>query len=182
MDEDRGIGKGGKIPWHISADLKRFKALTMGHPIVMGRKTWESLGRALPGRTNIVMTRRQGYRAEGAVVVGSLEEALAAAAKADAEVHVIGGSAIYRLALPLADRIQLTHVSGTHGADSFFPGFEGEFKEVGTEAAEDGGYRIRYVRYERIGKAKAKEALTRFASGNRLKPVAEDRSRPSKTP
>lgn len=150
MDEDRGIGKGGKIPWHISADLKRFKALTMGHPIVMGRKTWESLGRALPGRTNIVMTRRKRYRADGAILVGSMEEALTEAAAAGAEVYIIGGSAIYQLALPLADRILLTQVSGTHGADSFFPEFEDDFKKVRSDEAKDGDHKLRYVDYERI--------------------------------
>ena len=150
MDEGRGIGKEGKIPWHVSADLKRFKALTMGHPIVMGRKTWESIGMPLPGRTSIVITRQDGYRAEGAVVAGTVEEALAEAAKRDTEAYVIGGAEIYGLVLPSADRILMTRVSGTHDADTFFPEFEDAFKEVRSEEVEDGGHRLRYADYERI--------------------------------
>lgn len=182
MDDDRGIGKAGRIPWHVSTDLKRFKALTMGHPIVMGRKTWESLGRPLPGRTSIVITRQPDYVAEGAVVVSSFEGALMEASKLDGEAYVIGGSAIYRLAIPLAERIQLTHVPGTHEADTFFPEFEESFRETQAEQVEDDGRPIRFVEYERVRKAQVREALTRFVSGNRLDSVAEDRGRPSRRP
>jgi dihydrofolate reductase len=125
---DGTIGRSGGIPWHLPADLARFKRLTMGHPIVMGRKTHESIGRALPGRRNIVITRQRDYRAEKCEVVGSLDEALARAG--DGEVFVIGGAEVYREALPRASRIYLTRVEGEFQADRFFPGIGGKWREV----------------------------------------------------
>ncbi|HVN43130.1 MAG TPA: dihydrofolate reductase [Steroidobacteraceae bacterium] len=119
-DEHGGIGWQGRLPWHLPDDLKRFKALTMGRPIVMGRKTWESIGRPLPGRLNIVITRQPGFHAEGARTAGSLAEALAVAGGAE-EVFVIGGAEIYALALPLAGRIHLTRVHATFDSDARFP-------------------------------------------------------------
>jgi dihydrofolate reductase len=116
---DGAIGRDNRIPWHLPADLARFKRLTMGHAIVMGRRTHKSIGRPLTGRRNIVITRQRDYRAEGCEVVGSLDAALAAAG--DGEVFVIGGAAIYREALPRASRIYLTRVEGTFEADTFFP-------------------------------------------------------------
>jgi dihydrofolate reductase len=102
------IGNNGLIPWHISDDLKRFKALTLGHTVVMGRKTWDSLPRQpLPGRVNVVVTRQKDWRADGAVAAHSLDEAMAYASGA---VMVIGGAEIYQRALPLATRIELTEV------------------------------------------------------------------------
>ncbi|HMR66677.1 MAG TPA: dihydrofolate reductase [Anaerolineae bacterium] len=101
------IGRDNQLPWHLSADLKRFRALTMGHHILMGRKTFESIGRPLPGRTNIVIPRQPDFRAEGVVVTHSLAEALALAADDD-QIFVVGGAEIYRQALPQADRIYLT--------------------------------------------------------------------------
>jgi dihydrofolate reductase len=120
MARDRVIGRDGKLPWHLSADLKRFKALTMGHHIVMGRKTWESIGRPLPGRTSVVVTRNASYAAAGAHVAASFDSALALAHD-DSEVFVIGGGQIYRQALPLADRIYLTEVDAEYPGDTFFP-------------------------------------------------------------
>lgn len=117
------IGKDNALPWRLSGDLKRFKALTMGHPIVMGRKTWESLGRPLPGRSNIVITRDKDYRAEGAVVVQSVDAALAAA-QDTAEVFVIGGAEIYQLTLPRAGRLQLTELDADFDGDVRFPEFD----------------------------------------------------------
>ena len=130
-----GIGKNGEIGkangllWHLSSDLKRFKEITMGHPMIMGRKTYESIGRPLPGRTSIVMTRNPDFRPEGVVVVtGDIREALEVAKKLDDEVFVIGGGGIYQQALPLADRIYLTRVwADFPEADTFFhypEGFE----------------------------------------------------------
>lgn len=122
MGESRVIGAGGKIPWHLPADFAHFKAVTMGHPIIMGRKTFESIGHALPGRTNIIITRDAGYRAEGCLVAGSLEEALAFAKKENAhEAFVIGGEQIYRAALGMADTVYLTKVKGEFKGDAFFP-------------------------------------------------------------
>ena len=114
------IGAGGKLPWRLPADLKRFKAITLGHPILMGRKTFESIGKPLPGRTNIVITRQRGLEACGATVAHSLEEALQICEGQD-EVFVIGGAEIYKQALPLADRIYLTHIDQDFEGDAFFP-------------------------------------------------------------
>jgi len=122
-DERGAIGRDGGLPWRLPNDLQRFKALTMGKPIVMGRKTWESIGRPLPGRQNIVITRQPGLPAAGATVVAALEEALAVAGGA-AEICVIGGAEIYRLALPLARVIHLTRVHAVVEADTFFPPLE----------------------------------------------------------
>jgi len=141
MGENRVIGGSGHIPWHLPADFKHFKELTMGHSIVMGRKTFESIGRALPGRTNVVMTRDMNYRRDGVVVVASPEAALAAAAAADGadEVFVIGGAEMYNRFLPQAERIYLTRVHGAFEGDTFFPGLgDGEWQLTSTvENAKD---------------------------------------------
>lgn len=124
------IGKDGAIPWHIGADLQRFKALTMGHPIVMGRKTWDSLPRKpLPGRTNIVITRRQDWRADGAQVAASPQAALAG----QGDVFVIGGAEIYRALLPLADRIELTEVDAAFDGDAHFTFDRSSWNEIARE-------------------------------------------------
>lgn len=114
------IGAEGDLPWRLSDDLKRFKAITMGKPIVMGRKTWDSIGRPLPGRQNIVITRQAGFVAEGCDVVASAAEAIAATAGAN-EVMVIGGSQVYSLFLPNAERLYLTRVHAEVAGDAFFP-------------------------------------------------------------
>ena len=129
------IGKNGALLWQIPEDLKHFKALTSGHPVVMGRKTWESLPekfRPLPGRVNIVVTRQAGYRALGASVAKSLDEALRAATLAPGsdEIFVIGGGELYAAALPLADRLYLTLVDSDAAGDAFFPAYENEFTKV----------------------------------------------------
>jgi dihydrofolate reductase len=115
------IGRAGGLPWRISADLKRFKAITMGKPLIMGRKTWESLPKKpLPGRPNIVITRQKNYLAEGAIVVSDIPSALAAAGQVD-EVCVIGGGEIFDMFLPQTDRIYLTDVDLEVDGDTFFP-------------------------------------------------------------
>ena len=114
------IGRNNALPWRLPEDLKRFKAITMGKPILMGRKTYESIGKPLPGRTNIVLTRDRGWRAEGVQVVGSVAEALQQARDA-AELAVIGGAEIYRLTLPVAGRIHLTRVEAHVVGDTVFP-------------------------------------------------------------
>ena len=123
MSENRVIGRGGELPWHLSADLKRFKKLTMGHPIVMGRKTYESIGRPLPGRRSIVLSHNRAYQQAGVEVVGSLEQALEKTAEAN-EVFVIGGRQLYEIALPLATRFYLTEVAANIAGDVFFPQFD----------------------------------------------------------
>jgi dihydrofolate reductase len=123
MADNRVIGHENRLPWHLPADLQHFKAITLGKPVLMGRKTWESLGRPLPGRTNIVITRDAGYIAEGCVVAHSLEEAVRAAGEA-AEIMVIGGAQLYRQALPLADTIYLTLVHAEFQGDTRFPDWQ----------------------------------------------------------
>lgn len=116
------IGREGRLPWHLPDDLKRFRAITWGKPIIMGRRTFESLGRALPGRTNIVLTRRPDYRADGCVVAATPEDALSLADSTGAEEAVIiGGSEVYRQLLPLCDKVYLTIVEGQFEGDTFFP-------------------------------------------------------------
>ena len=114
------IGKDGGLPWHLSEDLKRFKAITLGKPIIMGRLTYDSIGRALPGRQNIVITRQAEFSAEGCDVVSSPDDALQIAGDAR-EVMVIGGGEIYRHFLPLADRIHRTRIESDIEGDTFFP-------------------------------------------------------------
>lgn len=157
LDDERGIGKGGKLPWHISADLKRFKRLTTGHPIIMGRKTFESIGKPLPERTNIVITRDESLNAPGCVVAHSLKDALAAAETAPGsdEAFVIGGAEIYALALPRADRLELTLVSGTHRADAFFPEYADRFKVVSEESGREAGVSYRFVTLQPVDRPSA---------------------------
>jgi dihydrofolate reductase len=130
------IGVDGELPWRLSDDLKRFKAVTMGKPIVMGRKTYESIGRPLPGRKNIVITRQADFTAEGCDIVKSTAEAVAAAEGAD-EIMVIGGSQIYAAFLPLAERVYLTRVHTEVEGDAFFPPLdEAEWRESASESYE----------------------------------------------
>jgi dihydrofolate reductase len=133
--ENGVIGKDNALPWRLSSDLKRFKALTMGKPIIMGRKTYESIGKPLPGRTNIVVTRNRAFTAEGCMVVDSLEAAIDAANETGAdEAVVIGGSAIYQAALPLAQRLYLTEVAAACEGDTFFPDWvRSEWVEISRE-------------------------------------------------
>jgi dihydrofolate reductase len=129
MARNRAIGFDGGMPWHLPAELKHFKASTMGKPIVMGRKTWESIGRALPGRQNIVVTRKREYQAEGCTVVPSFDQAMEAAV--GEEVMIIGGGQLYRQALPLADRMLLTLVDCEPEADTWFPEWnKDEWREI----------------------------------------------------
>jgi dihydrofolate reductase len=136
MDRNRVIGLDNDIPWRLPADLKRFKSVTMGKPIIMGRKTYESIGRPLPGRHNIVVTRSKGYQAEGCTVVGSLNEALAAAIGSE-EVMIIGGATLYEQLLPCADRLYLTLIEANVEGDTFFPEIEiTKWEEVSQETFE----------------------------------------------
>jgi len=122
MAADGAIGLDGRIPWHLPGELKHFKQATMGKPIVMGRKTWESIGRVLPGRQNIVVSRNPDFHAKGCDVCTSLQQALVIA-RGD-EVMIIGGGELYRLAMPLADRMLLTVVDYTSAADTWFPDWD----------------------------------------------------------
>jgi dihydrofolate reductase len=153
MARNRVIGANGGIPWRLPNELRLFKRLTMGHHIVMGRKTFESIGRLLPGRTTVIVTRQAGYAVSGAVVVHSLGEALAACAR-DEEIFVIGGAELFRSALPLADRIHLTVVDVEPAGDTFMPEFdprdwrESSAETFGRDARHP--YDYRYSVLERI--------------------------------
>lgn len=132
MGTNRVIGRDNKLPWRMPADMKRFRSLTMGKAILMGRVTYDSIGRPLDGRHNVVLTRNQDYAAEGCTVVNSVDEALKAAGQG--ELMVIGGSAIYEQMLPMANRIYLTLIDAEFEGDSYFPMIEpGEWSEVSRE-------------------------------------------------
>ena len=156
LDRNRGIGKGNDLPWRLPDDLKRFKALTLGKPILMGRKTAESLGRALPGRANLVLTRSGRVPFEGMQAVASVNEALAAASDGGAtELCVIGGAEIYALTLQLADKLYLTHVDTVVSeADAYFPEFDASrWKAVDrkSHAADDKhAFPFEFVDYVRL--------------------------------
>jgi dihydrofolate reductase len=162
LAENGVIGRNGGLPWRLSSDLKRFKANTMGKPIVMGRKTWESFPkRPLPGRLNIVISRDPAYRADGAETAASLDAALKLAAErcmdgAD-EICIVGGGEIYRQAMTVADCLKLTHVRGHFDGDTLFPPIDPEvWRMVSSEdvpAAETDSHATRYTVYARHEKA-----------------------------
>lgn len=152
--KSRAIGKENDLLFTVPGDLARFKALTMGHPVLMGRKTWESLPerfRPLPGRTNIVVTRDRDYIAQGALLAHSLPEGLSLAKEAESsdELFVIGGGELYRAALPFADRLYLTLVDIETEADTFFPAYEDEFATTISEESFEGPPPHRVVVIER---------------------------------
>ena len=148
IGDNGAIGKDGKVPWRIPEDLKHFKNVTMGHAIIRGRKTWDEVGRPLPGRRNLVVTRNPGLVLEGAEVFTTLDAAIAAARTTDDEPHVIGGSTIYEAAMPLATRIHLTEVHRNVEADTFFPAFDrSAWREVARRPAETEG--VEFVTLER---------------------------------
>lgn len=149
----RVIGIGNRLPWHLPEDMKFFRETTRGKPVIMGRKTWESLPdafRPLPGRLNIVVSRNPGYHAPGAQVVGSLPDALTAAGEAEIAC-VIGGAELYRQALPLADRLILTEIDQDYPGDAFFPAFTPkEWAEASRQPQVSAtGLPFAFVTYER---------------------------------
>lgn len=147
VGRNRVIGVDGRLPWRIPEDLARFKAMTMGHALVMGRATFESIGRALPGRSNIVLTRRPGWSYEGVDPAASLEEALAIAADRGQDVYVAGGAEVYRQALEMADAMELTEVDASPDGDTWFPEVDwGIWAETGR--VEHPGFD--FVTYERV--------------------------------
>lgn len=146
------IGARGKLPWHLPADLQRFKKLTMGHPILMGRKTFESIGKPLPGRTNIVITRQKGFACCGAVTASSLDEALRMCEK-EQEVFVIGGADIFAQALPLADRIYLTRIDQDFEGDAFLFKIDPTvWKEISREESPADSLPYTFITYDRGAK------------------------------
>lgn len=147
------IGAGNALPWHLPADLKHFKALTLGHPVLMGRKTFESIGRPLPGRPNIVVSRDPAFVAEGVTVAASVASGLTCAATLGTPVFVIGGAQIYAQCLALADRIYLTRVDIEVAGDAFFPPLDArQWRETAGEnwPAADGYPAYAFVTLERL--------------------------------
>ncbi|MEY9953287.1 dihydrofolate reductase [Leifsonia sp. EB34] len=148
---DRVIGAGGVMPWHLPEDLKHFRELTDGDPVIMGRRTWESLPerfRPLPGRPNIVVTRDPAYQASGAEVVHSLDDALGTAG--DGTVWIMGGAELYTQSLPLADRVEVTELDLAVAGDTFAPALGPEWHgDPGPWLEAANGMRYRFVRYER---------------------------------
>ena len=140
------IGRDGDLPWHLPDDLRHFKALTLGGTLVMGRKTYDSIGRPLPGRTTVVVTRQPDWAVAGVTTAHSLEDALAAAAAADADTFVVGGAEIYALALPLADRLVITEVDQSPDGDARFPDVDWS---AWRQTAREGHDGFAFVTYER---------------------------------
>ncbi len=136
MAENRVIGRGNSIPWDIPSDQKRFREITMGHPVILGRKTFEIIGRPLPGRKNIVLTRKKDYQAEGIIVAHDLDAAFAAAADAD-EVFICGGGMVFHETVSLADKVYLTIIHRMYEGDVFFPDIPGDFDEVTREEVKE---------------------------------------------
>ena len=155
LDRNRAIGRGNALPWHLPDDLKRFKALTLGKPVLMGRKTAESIGRALPKRRNLVLTRSGRVPFDGMQAVATLDEARAlAAADGASKLCVIGGAELYALTLPLATHLYLTHVdTEADDADTFFPAFDpAQWRAIAREAHaadERHAFAFEFVEYER---------------------------------
>ena len=150
--ENNALGKDNDLIWHISEDLRRFKRLTSGHAIIMGRKTFESMPKALPNRTNIVLTNKKDYQPEGVTVVNTLEDALTLV-KNDSQPFIIGGGEIYRLFMPYCDRIELTRVHHNFEADVFFPEIDlNQWEEIAREqidATEEQPYHYSYLTFEK---------------------------------
>ncbi len=156
------IGKDGKLPWHLPADLKRFKALTMNRPMIMGRKTFESLPGLLPGRRHIVLTRRDRWDSSGAEVVHSIDEALELARDGNetGEIAVVGGAAIYDVFRPLADRIEVTEIHAEYSGDTFMKPIGAEWEVTAREdyPAEGDHPAYSFLTYHRQGRKDTQDA------------------------
>lgn len=154
MDQNNGIGYQNRLPWRLPADMRIVKQTTMGHHLIMGRKTYESIGKPLPGRTSIVVTRNPSYQAEGCLITHSVSAALALAeAQGEDEAFIFGGSEIYREALQFTDRIYLTHIQAEFEVDTFFPDFDRSlWTETRSElhpADKENQYPFRFIIYDR---------------------------------
>ena len=153
MASNRAIGLNNQMPWHLSADLKKFKQITMGSPILMGRKTYESIGRPLPGRTNIIISRNPSYQQDNCLVFDNVEKALANCHKYD-EIFIIGGASFYEVMLAKADMLYLTQIHKTFDADTFFPEINPqEWKEVARDDITDDqsvDFSYSFIKLERL--------------------------------
>lgn len=155
MARNRAIGLNGLMPWHLSADLKRFKQITMGKPVLMGRKTFEAIGRPLPGRSNIVISRNADYRQDGCLVFTDIDSALSFCADSD-EVFVIGGATLYQALLPYADYLYLTEIDKDFAGDTFFPAIDPlDWREIEREEVVDDqtvDFSYRFLKLEQLRK------------------------------
>jgi len=150
LGENRVIGKDGKIPWHIREDFKRFKRITTGHVVVVGQRTFESIGKPLPERTSIVVSNDQNFIAPGCVVCHSFEEAIRKAKELEPkEVFIIGGGQIYKQAINLADKLYLTLVEGDFAGDTFFPDYSAFKKVVSETGGESEGLKYKFLELEK---------------------------------
>jgi dihydrofolate reductase len=165
MASNRVIGLNNKMPWHLSADLKKFKKITMGSPILMGRKTHESIGKPLPGRTNIIISRNLDYRQDGCLVFNDLETALKKTCESADEIFVIGGSDLYEAILPMADTIYLTLINGEFPGDTFFPEIDlDDWSEVEREDIKDdpdAAFSYSFLKLEKTNQSTRQQKLTR---------------------
>lgn len=154
MGKNREIGANNQLLWHLPKDLKHFKELTTGHPVIMGRKTYESIGKPLPNRTNIVISRKKDWFEEGILIVGSIKEAIKFAKKIDENAYIIGGGNIYEQTLDLADQLEITLVDTTLEADTFFPKIDEKkwtkTNEIHHEKDEKNQFDFSFQTFERI--------------------------------
>jgi dihydrofolate reductase len=152
MARNRVIGVDNQLPWHLPEDLKHFKSLTMGHHIIMGRKTYDSIGRPLPGRTTVIVTRDPGYTMGGCLVAHSLEQAIALSA-GDDELFFVGGASLYEQAMPLAERLYITEIQSDYQGDAHFPAIDRRrWSETAREHhVTDAGPAYDFVTYDRVG-------------------------------
>ncbi|WAK02204.1 dihydrofolate reductase [Methylobacter sp. YRD-M1] len=153
MASNRVIGINNQLPWHLSADLKRFRQITMGSPILMGRKTYESIGRPLPGRTNVIISRDPDYKQEGCLVFNDIETAIESCGQKFQEIFVIGGSELYKSMLPMADTLYVTLINKEFSGDAFFPELDTRhWAEVSREDIDndpDAGFSYSFIKYEK---------------------------------
>ena len=148
--ENRAIGKNNQLLWHIPEDFKHFKEITNGHAMIMGQKTFESIGKPLPNRTNIIITDNKNFKAEGCVICYSIEESLEKAKEVEREeIFIIGGGSIYQQFIDKADKLYLTIVAGEYEADTFFPDYSAFKKIKETGSGEDGNYKFKFLELER---------------------------------
>jgi dihydrofolate reductase len=147
ISENRVLGKDNKLPWNVPDDTKHFREITSGHTVIMGRKTYQSIGHALPNRTNIVITRDPSFTAPDAIVAHSIEEALDEAKKHEtSEIFIIGGGEIYNLGMKYADKLYLTIIDGTFEGDAFFPEYKDQFPVIVSEQeGESGGHHYTFL-------------------------------------
>jgi dihydrofolate reductase len=147
IGDNRELGKNNALLWHIPQDLKRFKTLTTGHTVIMGRKTYESIGKSLPNRTNIIITKDKEFTAPGCIIAHSLDEAIQKSQ--DAEIFIIGGASVYQQAIDKADKLYLTKVKGTFDADTYFPDYSRFSNVVSSVQKRDDTYRYTFLELTR---------------------------------